>query len=151
MAKAKLVVCLLTFGIPSSALADAYTIEMLYGVPNAVNAAGQVVGFSQFPSIGGQATLWNGGSPAIDLGGTGSQASGVNNAGQVVGYNYFMGGYLPYHETLWNGGSITDLGTLGGPFSQAYGINSAGQIVGSSGQLRMRPSGAVAVSGIWGP
>ena len=36
------------------------------------------------------------------------------------------------HATLWNNGTVTDLGTLGGTSSYANGINDSGQVVGIS-------------------
>jgi probable HAF family extracellular repeat protein len=52
------------------------------------------------------------------LGGTQTTAYGINNLGWVTG-----GGSLPgdqsEHAILWQGGSVTDLGTLGGPNSSA--------------------------------
>jgi len=64
------------------------------------------------------------------LGGTNSDATGINASGQVVGYSELPGGTT--HAFLWQNGTMTDLGTLGGTHSYASGINSAGQIVGRS-------------------
>jgi hypothetical protein len=50
-----------------------------------------------------------------------------------VGYATLPGS-SDYHATVWNGKTITDLGTLGGATtSEAQGINAAGEIVGISG------------------
>jgi probable HAF family extracellular repeat protein len=65
------------------------------------------------------------------LGGSYSQANGINNPGQVVGLSYVTGNAV-YHACLWQNGTIADLGTLGGSFSEAKGINEAGQVVGYS-------------------
>ena len=66
-----------------------------------------------------------------DLGGGASLAYGINAGGQVVGKSLTAGD--SYHAFLYNGGTMTDIGTLGGiGDSVAYGINSAGQIVGQS-------------------
>jgi len=64
------------------------------------------------------------------LGGTFSEADGINASGQVVGASATAGG--DYHAFLYSGGSMTDLGTLGGSSSSALGINDAGQVVGDS-------------------
>src|SRR4051794_13545745 len=65
------------------------------------------------------------------LGGTGSQANGINDAGQVAGGSYTAGGDL--HAFITGPGmGMRDLGTLGGTFSAAFGINATGQVVGYS-------------------
>jgi probable HAF family extracellular repeat protein len=66
------------------------------------------------------------------LGGSFSQAQGINDAGQVVGQSATAAGAQHAFITGPNGVGMTDLGTLGGSFSQAQGINDAGQVVGSS-------------------
>ena len=64
------------------------------------------------------------------LGGSSSQATGVNNVGEVVGFASLSSGYQ--HAFLESGGVMTDLGTLGGGSSFAYGVNDSGEIVGYS-------------------
>jgi probable HAF family extracellular repeat protein len=59
-----------------------------------------------------------------------SFATAVNDAGQVVGYSQLLNN-AAYHAFLWQGGAMTDLGTLSGN-SYAYGINAQGQVVGYS-------------------
>jgi probable HAF family extracellular repeat protein len=69
------------------------------------------------------------------LGGTISEAWGINNAGQVVGRAY-LAGDVWFHAFVWEAGVMTDLGTIGqgcNPgHSWAYDINDAGQIVGQT-------------------
>jgi probable HAF family extracellular repeat protein len=70
------------------------------------------------------------------LGGTSSQAFGINDAGQVVGYaeTASQGRAFLYTDTNGNGlsdpGEMVGFGTFGGHFSQAYDINETGQVVG---------------------
>jgi probable HAF family extracellular repeat protein len=77
------------------------------------------------------------------LGGTQSNALGINNSGQVVG-SATLTGDTTYHATLWQSGSTTpiDLGTLGGNYSAAIGINDVGQVVGTASILDNRNSGS---------
>ena len=69
------------------------------------------------------------------LGGTFSQAFGVNDKGWVVGFSTTEGD-VGLHAFLWRDGVMTDLGTLGGsdplPLSAAGSINNRGEIVGLS-------------------
>jgi probable HAF family extracellular repeat protein len=123
---------------------DIPTAEHNHNTAMAINARGQVVGFSV-----GMGYLWspnesNGTTgTAIDLGGLpggfdSTNAYGINDAGQVVGVSHTDFGQ---HAFLWtpatpNGliGAMIDLGTLPGTSgaSQAVAINAAGAVVGHS-------------------
>jgi len=65
------------------------------------------------------------------LGGSDSEARGINNNGQVVGWANTYGVTLR-HAFLWYNG-MNDLGALpDGALSEAFAINDAGQVVGWS-------------------
>ena len=55
----------------------------------------------------------------------------LNNAGWVASSSSFAGG-SDQHATLWNNGTMIDLGTLGGANSYAFAVNASGQIIGIS-------------------
>src|SRR4051794_14330794 len=63
------------------------------------------------------------------LGGTVSEANGINASGQVVGWSSLPGGTFAF---LYSDGAMHNLGTLGGTGSIAWGINDSGEIVGES-------------------
>ena len=65
------------------------------------------------------------------LGGTFSQAFGINNNGSVVGYAT-LAGDTALHAFFWRKGAMTDLGPLGGPLSQASNVNDRDEVVGYS-------------------
>jgi probable HAF family extracellular repeat protein len=64
------------------------------------------------------------------LGGSTSDARGINSSGQVVGAADTVSG--SEHTYLWSSGKMQDLGTLGGAGSGATAINDAGQVIGSA-------------------
>ncbi len=105
----------------------------------AINASGQVAGYSSSFLSPQTVFLATPGMADQDLGGLGGllrTAYGINNAGQVVGASKItnVGTAFNYYNAFLvsSGSSMVDLGTLGGSYSFAHGINSAAQIVGSS-------------------
>jgi probable HAF family extracellular repeat protein len=116
-----------------------------FSFANAINPAGQVVGYSNVGpgSAGSSITrgwLWENGimTDLGTLGGASSVATGINPSGEVVGYSD-VGTDGTTHAFLWRNGVMTDLGALGGgygdalsTYSAAYGISAKGQVVGIS-------------------
>jgi probable HAF family extracellular repeat protein len=67
------------------------------------------------------------------LGGTYSQAYGLNDAGQIAGIFYPANSGLGQQGFLYSDGVMTDIGTLGGNGgTAAYGINASADVVGAS-------------------
>jgi len=64
------------------------------------------------------------------LGGSASEAYGLNNSGQVVGWARTAAG--AQHAFLYSAGVMTDLGSLGGGSSLARDVNNSGRVVGDS-------------------
>lgn len=98
----------------------------------AISENGKVAGMYT-PGSYEQAFLWEDGvmQGLGTLGGSRSQARGVNDAGQVVGYSQTSSGYN--HAFLWENGAMQDLGTFpGGIVSMANAINNSGQVAGHS-------------------
>ena len=85
------------------------------------------------------------------LGGTYSEASGINDSGQVVGYSTIVGNAIN-HAFLYSANAMTDLGALdvgtNSPAnnSSASGINARGQIAGTSNIFDNSASHAVLYS-----
>lgn len=99
----------------------------------AINNVGMVVGDGQLGNGTFRGIVWNpNGSITVlgTFGGSGSQATGVNDSGEVVGFASLSDGYQNAFAEI--GGSMIDLGTLGGGSSFAYGVNGSGEIVGYS-------------------
>lgn len=106
---------------------------MNWSAAYAVSNTGTVVGDGQLANGTFRAVVWNpDGSVTVlgTLGGTRSQATGVNDNGEVVGFASLASGYQNAFAEI--GGMMIDLGTLGGGNSYAYGVNDNGAIVGYS-------------------
>jgi hypothetical protein len=106
-------------------------------VADAINNAGQIVGFSN--TAGGQdAVLWSASNPAeatvlADIGGEGSSvATGVNNAGQIVGSSKTPGGQTAVKWSAQSGSGVALSDPGGQGFSVANAINDFDQVVGAS-------------------
>jgi probable HAF family extracellular repeat protein len=104
---------------------------------NAVNARGQVVGFSYTESGHIHAFVWDNGVMrdlgTLDQGTVSdslSNALAINDQGQIAGYSTVSTGF--FHAFLFDKGVMKDLGTLGGDASVASAVNESGQVVGWS-------------------
>lgn len=120
------------------------------GTARAVNASGQVAGFSTTEFSRARAVVWEftegQGYVIRDLGtfpgGCCSEAFGINDAGDVVGFAWLadMSGNHAFVRPSGIDGILIDLGTLpGGRNSQANAINAVGEIVGMSWTSELRP------------
>ena len=112
----------------------------------AINASGQIVGFSLTSAGVYHAVMWQAGKIS-DLGvfaaNDQSFAIAINASGEVVGYD--MPASYESKAFLWQNGKMTNLGTLpGDDYSTAEAINSSGIIVGQAG-IYANPSGNHAV------
>jgi probable HAF family extracellular repeat protein len=110
-------------------------------VGEAINALGQVAGYSELVGGAPLAFVWkNDGTPMLGLGTLGatahySDASLINASGQVAGCSTAPRTKDSFsHAFLWrnNGTPMQDLGTLGGHNSCPSALNDAGQIAGTS-------------------
>ena len=116
--------------------------------PAAINDSGVIVGTVFLADVTPRAYRWQPGGIAkslsstqlteyatLDLGtlgGTGAQASDINNQGQVVGFANISPDSSTVHAFVWQDSVMFDLGTLGGNNSVATSINDDGIIVGRS-------------------
>jgi probable HAF family extracellular repeat protein len=131
-----------TTGIPTDdpflwkngTIQDLGSLGGTFGLPDALNNRGQVVGGSNIP--GDQFShpfLWDG-KKLVDLGtlgGSNGEALAINDDGDVVGRADFPD--QTHDAFLWTHGVMSDLGKLPGHrCSRANQINNQGQIVGNS-------------------
>lgn len=112
--------------------------EHNYSQGTAINAFGQVAGFSAVNPGPHTAILFTPGLGMQDLGVIKAERNGtklslaydLNNAGDVVGVA--SAGGLSRRAFRWREGVMKDLGTLGGTSSSASGVSQFGHVVGSS-------------------
>ena len=100
-----------------------------------VNELGEVTGKAHINSSSTRAIRWTDGVitelPALSPDESySSEGLSINVQGVVAGYSYTWDG--DHHASIWEGDTISDLGTLGGDTSLARGINDLGQVVGES-------------------
>ena len=121
------------------AIKDLGTLGGTDSVVYQANNAGQAMGISFTDDVVHDGTglpkthpfLWDRGK-MIDvgsLGGSFSEAYGLNGRGEEVGFS-LLNGDTGIHPFLWKGGVLTDLGTLGGDNGEAWAINDLGHVVG---------------------
>jgi probable HAF family extracellular repeat protein len=118
-------------------MADLGTLGGIYSGAAAINASGQVAGYSKI--LGGGVRAFITGANGVGLtdvgtlGGDYSSASDINGSGQLVGSASTTGNALEHaFITGANGVGMTDLGSLFGNLSVARDINLSGQVVGLS-------------------
>ena len=130
----------------TSAGAQTYTVTDLGTLSGdttayAINASGQVAGYSIAPSGAPHAFIWTPTAPngtigairdlGLPSGDTRAVAFSINDKGQAAGWAGNSTVYV--HAALFSGGAAFGLGTIkGSGQSQAYGINASGEITGSS-------------------
>jgi probable HAF family extracellular repeat protein len=122
----------------NGAVADLGTLGGHASLARGINAAGTIVGCSEFALDSQQrrAFVRAAGGPMRALDppdGNYNCAYGVNASEQVVGANVAIGSSTSVsHAFLWRSDVITPLLTLGGAQSAAQAINDRGQVVGWS-------------------
>ena len=131
-------------GIPGNGghMADLGTLGGANSGASAINASGQIVGYSNIAgSTAEHAYLYTGtpgsGGHMTDLGtlgSTNSEADAISPNGLIAGSSDMPGGSrraFLYTGVPGSGGHMSDLGSLDG-MSWGYGVNSSGQVVGAS-------------------
>lgn len=101
----------------------------------AINSAGEMVGFGEFPSGDRNAARWSSSGAVTELGDLGEYggANDINDNGLVVGYSRTPG-FATYLPVRWDGTTAVALPLReGDTVGYAYEVNNRGVIVGISG------------------
>ena len=120
----------------TSALAGGWTLTDLgpvggaSSVADAINNAGQVVGYAEAADGSPRAVIWTAGIPTVLSAGLG-RALAVNAGGAAAGSVLSTDGTRTDTALLSPSGMV-DVGTLGGSFAIVVGINDSGQFAGYS-------------------
>lgn len=139
VATCRALILILAVGFSTPLLAQSYSIVDLGTLGgstsqvSAINAYGQVVGYSAIAGDVATHAFLYGNTGMLDLGtlgGRDSFAQGINRSGRVVGVSDASGRERAF---TYSGGLMNDLGSLApGSWTKAFDINDLGQIVGYS-------------------
>ena len=95
-----------------------------------INDAGHIVGRTYVYALREHhSCMWQDGIVTDLTEAIGMSVHAVNNLGHYAGA---VGPNFSYHAAVWDGMTVTDLGTLGGQVSGAGRINDLGQVIGQS-------------------
>jgi probable HAF family extracellular repeat protein len=114
---------------------DLGTLGGAYSSGRAINASGEVTGYSHVAGDAATHAFLYSHGRMIDLGtlgGTFSAGYGINSCGEVAGDSTIVAGSATSHAFLYSRRRMIDLGTLGGTSSYGLGNNDAGEVVGYS-------------------
>ena len=119
-------------------MTDLGTLGAGYATSEAValNDRGDVIGSSRAANGTPRPVVWTSGRVRALYRGSGyGTVVAIDNRGQVIGARVPMGGSV-VHAFVWEGGTLSDLGTLGGTESDSAAISARNQIVGLSNTRR---------------
>jgi probable HAF family extracellular repeat protein len=128
----------LLVAIPALGFAQTYTVTDLgvlkgdtFSGANAINASGQVTGFSGSEGVS-DVILYSGGvlSSLGNLGGATGIGLAINSSGEVAGYSLLAQG--SYRGFFNSNGQMNIIDPIGQDYTDARAINDAGQVAGAT-------------------